>query len=126
MSIFHDQAKFMEAAGTPMETDNEDVILMTGNLIAEEFEEWRDEPTSNYERQGLNHNEIKETLDLIYTAAQYLNVLIGADKAKKCWDALQANNMSKCVDGKLVKRADGKVLKPEGYKPLDLTEILDS
>jgi len=32
--------------------------------------------------------------------------------------------MSKCTDGKLIKREDGKVLKPEGYKKLDLSEVL--
>ena len=41
-------------------------------------------------------------------------VTIGPDKAKECWDALHQNNMSKCIGGKLVKREDGKVLKPDG------------
>jgi len=72
-----------------------------------------------------NINAIKEALDLMYVTAQYLNVTIGPDKALECWNALQNNNMSKCVDGKLIKREDGKILKPEGYKKLDLTEILN-
>ena len=49
---------------------------------------------------------------------------IGPDKAKEAWDMLHANNMSKCTNGKLVKREDGKVMKPEGYEKLDLTSVL--
>ena len=37
---------------------------------------------------------------------------------------IHASNMSKMVDGKVVKRADGKVMKPEGYFPPNLSDIL--
>lgn len=34
------------------------------------------------------------------------------------------SNMSKLTDGKLVKREDGKILKPDTYEPPDLMELV--
>lgn len=33
------------------------------------------------------------------------------------------NNMTKLVDGKIVRREDGKILKPEGYQPPDMSGL---
>jgi hypothetical protein len=120
MSIFHDQDKFLQAGD--VEKFTLEAEKLADKLIDEEYQELKDEPYFLDKR--YNSNTIKEALDLIYVLAQYLNVTIGPDKAKECWDALQENNMSKCIDGKLVKGADGKVLKPEGYVKLDLGELL--
>lgn len=42
------------------------------------------------------------------------------------WDAVQASNMAKIdpATGKVRKRADGKVLKPEGWMPPDIESII--
>ena len=126
MSLFHDQYEFLQAgdvlAGRPTKREH-----LAYTLINEEFREFTQEPsyfTSQGEQNEYGLNAIKEALDLMYVTAQYLNVTIGPDKAKEAWDALHANNMSKCTNGKLLKREDGKVLKPEGYKKLDLSELL--
>jgi len=121
VSIFHDQDKFLQAGD--VEKFTLEAEKLANNLITEEYLELQEEAFFFNDQDPTD--TIKEALDLIYVTAQYLNVTIGPDKAKECWDALQENNMSKCVDGKLVKREDGKVLKPEGYKKLDLGEILD-
>jgi predicted HAD superfamily Cof-like phosphohydrolase len=121
MSIFHDQDKFLQAGDVEKFTLEAEKLANT--LIAEEYLELQEEAFFFNDQDPTD--TIKEALDLIYVTAQYLNVTIGPDKAKECWDALQENNMSKCVDGKLVKREDGKILKPEGYKKLDLGELLD-
>jgi len=127
MSIFHDQATFMKAAGnTYPECCTKDMLVLADTLVKEEFKELVNEVLSYVDTDHLNVNEVKETLDLIYVAAQKLNTLIGPDKALACWDALQANNMSKCVEGKLVKAENGKVLKPSGYKKLNLAPIVFS
>ena len=115
-SVFHDQAEFLDAGDVPYPDLN--TTRLAERLVQEEYHEWREE-----ERYG-SINDIKEALDLMYVSAQYLNSLLGPDKALDCWNALHSNNMSKCVNGKLIKRDDGKVLKPEGYKPLDLMEVL--
>ena len=44
----------------------------------------------------------------------------------KVWEAVQKANMAKVdpVTGKVHKRADGKVLKPEGWTPPDIAAVL--
>lgn len=120
-SLFHDQMKFLQAGDVEVGTAPSEQLAF--NLVEEEYCEFIN--TGRYLWEYSDSEAIKEALDLMYVTAQYLNVTIGADKALACWNALQANNMSKCVDGKLVKREDGKILKPEGYQKLDLTEILN-
>lgn len=126
-SIFHQQAEFMKAGEVPIKTEDWKDVLLSMSLVEEEFDEWIDEWMSygTLFPDSINVNDVKECLDLIYTAAQYLNTIIGPDLASTCFNALHDNNMSKCTDGKLVKREDGKVLKPEGYKKLDLTPLLE-
>lgn len=43
---------------------------------------------------------------------------------QKVWDEVARSNMSKCINGILVKREDGKVLKPDTYSPPDIKSIL--
>lgn len=119
MSLFHDQMEFLQAGD--MEVGTKEAERLAYDLIEEEWGELEDEPKWYCED---NLNMIKEALDLMYVTAQYLNVTIGADKAYQCWQALHTNNMSKCTNGKLVKRADGKVEKPDGFKKLDLAPLL--
>lgn len=121
-SVFHDQMEFLQAGD--VETGTLAAEELAYKLVGEEHKELDEEYFYFDTENGGSPNAIKEALDLMYVTAQYLNVTIGADKAKECWDALHANNMSKCTNGKLVKREDGKVLKPEGYKKLDLTSVL--
>lgn len=115
-SIFHDQAAFLEAGDVDFPNINN--IQLAEELIHEEYAEWIEE------LEYGSGNDIKEAMDLIYVLAQYVNTLIGPDKALQCWDALHNNNMSKCIDGKLVKREDGKILKPDSYKKLDMGAVL--
>ena len=122
MSLFHDQYEFLQAGDVPVGTKQAEGLA--SDLVLEEFQEFSNEWMYFSEMVPSQTNIIKEALDLMYVTAQYLNVTIGPDKAKECWDALHTNNMSKCTNGKLVKREDGKVLKPEGYKKLDLTSVL--
>jgi len=122
MSLFHDQMKFLQAGDVEVGTLASEKLAY--KLIDEERVELSQEWFYFDTEQGGEASVIKEALDLMYVTAQYLNVCIGPDKAKECWDALHANNMSKCTNGKLIKREDGKVLKPEGYKKLNLREVL--
>lgn len=121
MSIFQDQSEFLSAGGKQYPTKDLNELDLSSTLIEEEYNEWLDE--LDFAGYG-NSNDLKEVLDLIYVAAQYLNMRVGPDKAQILWDALHKNNMSKCIDGKLVKRADGKILKPEGYEKFDIDRYL--
>jgi predicted HAD superfamily Cof-like phosphohydrolase len=41
------------------------------------------------------------------------------------FDEVHRSNMAKLVDGKVIRRADGKIQKPEGWQPPDIKSILD-
>lgn len=113
-SIFHQQAEFLNAGDVPMSIGitHKDSLELPLTLIKEEFKEMLAE--NAYTEEG-NLNDLKECCDLIYVCAQYLNTAVGADKANALFNAVHNNNMEKCINGKLVKREDGKILKPEGF-----------
>lgn len=77
------------------------------------------------EESSLNHDRIKEIIDC---AADTLYVVIGLLKtlgvdANEVFKEVHSSNMTK-VDpetGVVKRRDDGKILKPEGYRPPDLT-----
>jgi len=49
----------------------------------------------------------------------------GGPRLEKAFRAVHYNNMSKVQpDGTVKRREDGKVLKPEGYRPVDLTSLI--
>jgi len=111
----HEQRELDQFGGVTFK-DLQDVLVdnseMSTRLITEEYKELMAE--TQYYMNG-NVNDLKECIDLMYVCAQYMNVCVGPDKAQKLFNAVHNNNMSKCTDGKLVKREDGKVLKPEGF-----------
>tara|TARA_R100001510_G_C7651694_1_gene209425 strand:- start:557 stop:838 length:282 start_codon:yes stop_codon:yes gene_type:complete len=88
-------------------------------LIAEEFEEFRSAfNTETYE------NELKELADLVYVCFQYAeNMEWDLDEAL---DRVHKSNMSKLgLDGKPIRRADGKVLKGPNYQPPNLNDLVN-
>lgn len=118
MNIFTAQAQFLEATGKVVAGETEapeEQLLMSEQLIFEEFSEWEEEEVGTV-------NDVKEALDLMYVTAQYLNSVIGPNKATRCLEALHENNMTKV--NKAVLRDDGKVLKGKNYKPVDLSSII--
>ena len=141
MSHIDQQAEFMKACDqrvnrtTP--TYNEDMLLWK-RLIDEEYEEFDDEmwklhnlvelgtviDFDNVEQREVYDGVIKEILDLHYVVMGFLNV-IGINPNNGA-DLLHYNNMTKVGDnGKVEKTSYGKVLKPEGYQPLDVSILHD-
>ena len=92
---------------------------MQRNLIAEEFEEFLeatdDEPESE-------ENQLKELSDLVYVCFQY--AAARGWELDEALDRVYQSNMSKLVDGKPLRREDGKVLKGPNYKPPYLEDLL--
>lgn len=113
-SIFHLQQEFLLAGDvkTALGITGKDELELALTLINEERDELAAEEA--YTENGYVE-DLKECIDLIYVCAQYLNTAVGADKANALFTAVHNNNMEKCIDGKLVKREDGKILKPEGF-----------
>jgi predicted HAD superfamily Cof-like phosphohydrolase len=113
MKVFKDQLQFMTAGDIKEASDSKVDRKMALDCVVEEYQEWINEVKLNGGEPSID--ELKEMIDLIYVCAQYLNVCIGSDIAVMLWDTVHEHNMSKLVDGKVRKRADGKVLKPEGF-----------
>lgn len=111
---FLDQKTFMQAAGQSVSNlANPQQAEMYMALIEEEF----DEVLASDSLENL----VKELTDLIVVSIGALYSL--GVEPDKVWQEVHRSNMSKLVDGKLIKREDGKILKPDGYSPADLTQF---
>lgn len=117
MSVFEDVKNFMTACD---QGKSEQTATLYLELINEEMNELSD---------GVEGGSDVATLDAI---CDTIWTLIGYAHAKgypieTAWDAVALSNLRK-IDlrtGKVNRRADGKVLKPEGWKPPDIGRILD-
>ncbi len=100
---------------------SKDRIKLQRNLILEEFNElW---PTL-YETGNLAE-AAKEMADLIYVVVGCaIEFGIPLDKV---WNEVQKSNMSKAdpETGRVKKREDGKILKPDNYTPPNIEVILN-
>ena len=92
---------------------------MQQDLIAEEFKEFMHAvATEGYEQ------ELKELADLVYVAFQYAENMEW--DLEEALDRVHKSNMSKLgVNGKPIRRADGKVLKGPNYQPPTLTDLIN-
>jgi predicted HAD superfamily Cof-like phosphohydrolase len=96
-------------------TDPQAQLYMS--LIQEEFDETMDAFVKG------------DTIEVADGLADMVWVIMGLASSlgipfDQVWDEVRASNMSKVVDGKLIKREDGKVLKPEGYFRPDINAVL--
>jgi predicted HAD superfamily Cof-like phosphohydrolase len=112
---FADQAKFMTACDQTVDIPNKDQFNMYLGLIEEEAEELND---------AIRNNSSVEALDAL---VDILVVTVGAihsmgSDAEGAWNEVMRTNFAKIdpVTGKVRKREDGKVLKPEGWSPPNL------
>ena len=116
---FRDQAKFMTACDQTVDRGNTDQFNMYLKLIEEEAEE-------------LNQAIIdKNRVEMLDALIDMLVVTIGAIHsagfdAEGAWKEVMRTNFAKIdkTTGKVVKREDGKVLKPDGWTPPDLGQFL--
>ena len=107
--IFNDQRKFMQACWQTTDEFNHDQYQMYCNLIREEFDEL------------CASDNIIEDLDalidiMVVTAGAIHSLGVNPEGA---WKEVMRSNFDK-VDprtGRVNKREDGKVLKPEGWEP---------
>lgn len=107
---------FMHSAGQTTSINNVDQCNLYYYLICEEYKEWED---------SLNlTEELKELCDIIW-----VNIAHGLSRGFDIEGAFQEvyrSNMSKLVDGKLLKREDGKVLKPDTYSPANVLPFINT
>lgn len=121
MSVFADQAAFMLACGQKVGVRNDDQFKLYLKLIEEEFNELQHAAYVSGDKTEV----FDALLDIIV-------VCIGAGHSAglpmdEGWREVIRSNMAK-VDpetGFVKKRADGKILKPEGWTPPDLASLIE-
>jgi predicted HAD superfamily Cof-like phosphohydrolase len=86
-------------------------------LMKEEYKEYK-----KAEKANDLVNLAAELADIIYiacgTAVSYGIPL------NEVFEEIHKANMAKLIDGKVIRREDGKIQKPEGWKPADIEGIL--
>jgi predicted HAD superfamily Cof-like phosphohydrolase len=117
---------FREAMEQPINTTDEYIHELQHRLIQEEwheFDEAFDREFINLDFHEENKiNQLKELADLVFVCYQYA--------AARGWNLDEAmrrvfeSNMSKLVDGKPLRREDGKVLKGPNYQPPVLDDLI--
>lgn len=117
--ILNDQKKFMTACGQTVDVYNHDQFHLYKRLIGEEVSELIQAISSKNKTEQLD-----ALIDLLVVTAGALHSL-GVD-GDAAWDEVMRTNFAK-VDsktGKVVRREDGKILKPEGWQPPQLEQYI--
>ena len=112
MNPFKDHQMFMLASGQTTGIENIDQYRLYHNLIKEEVQELEDSPT--------REDDVDALVDILVVTIGAIHSM-GAD-AEGAWKEVMKTNFAK-IDketGKVRKREDGKVLKPQGWTPPDL------
>ena len=115
--MFHDIRTFMDACN---QTASDELATLYLNLVKEELGELNDAIEGNHAA-----NELDSICDTIWTLVGY--AVAKGYPIEAAWDAVALANLRK-IDlktGRVNRRADGKILKPEGWKPPNIARILD-
>ncbi len=120
MNTGNDVADFMKAGEHAVKNDIgifDQQALLYFSLVQEEFEELS---------EAVKNCDMVETAD---ACADLIWVIEGLCHSlgiplQDVWNEVARSNMSKIVDGKLIKREDGKVLKPDTYTPPNIFNVL--
>jgi predicted HAD superfamily Cof-like phosphohydrolase len=118
-NVFRDQAKFMKACDQSVDGLNEKQFEMYKNLIEEEFNELI---TAEHNKDPVE--QLDALIDILVVTIGALHSM-GAD-ADGAWKEVMKTNFAK-IDketGKVRKREDGKVLKPVGWSPPELSPFV--
>jgi predicted HAD superfamily Cof-like phosphohydrolase len=116
---FRDQAKFMQACDQTVDHFNENQFNLYTRLINEEVEElWQ------ANSDGNKVECLDALIDILVVTVGAIHSL-GAD-GEGAWNEVMRTNFAKInpETGKVIKREDGKVLKPEGWKPPELAPFV--
>jgi len=113
---FKDQAKFMIACDQTVGEINSGQFILYKKLINEEVKELEDASCQEEQLDALT-DILVVTIGAIHS--------MGAD-GEGAWNEVMRTNFAKIdeITGKVRKRDDGKVLKPEGWSPPNLAPFL--
>lgn len=109
---------FGQRVGTKPELPDANERLLRMNLMTEEYREY-----NNAEANNDMVNLAVELADIVYIACgTAVSYGIPLDEV---FNAVHQANMNKLIDGKVIRREDGKIKKPDGWRPADIEGILN-
>jgi predicted HAD superfamily Cof-like phosphohydrolase len=116
MNPFKDQQMFMLASGQTTGFEHVDQYKLYHTLIKEEVQELEDSIT--------REDDVDALIDILVVTIGAL-WSIGVD-VEGAWKEVHDSNMAKIdpTTGKVLRREDGKILKPEGWQPPNLKQYL--
>lgn len=120
--VFTDVSIFLKAVGQeipPFNADESAQSKLYAKLIAEEYAEFVESLIDNNDAEKCD-----ACFDMIWVIVGYMKSR-GWD-CEQIWDEGAKSNLSKIdiTTGKVIRREDGKILKPEGWKPPDFAKFV--
>lgn len=118
-NVFKDQEAFMIAGEQTVDRYNQQQLDLYVNLIKEEVSELEEAITDDD-----NVEKLDALIDILVVTIGAIHSM-GAD-GQGAWDEVMRSNFSKVDEatGKVIKRADGKILKPDTYFPPSLAQYV--
>ena len=116
---FKDQERFMTACDQTVGQSNSNQFELYHHLIAEEFAELNAAVT-----QGDKDEQLDALIDILVVTIGAIHSM-GAD-GEGAWNEVMRSNFAKIdpFTGMVRKREDGKVLKPDGWTPPNLSKFI--
>ena len=113
--MYNDVVKFIEACDQEKSENN---IALYDNLINEEYNEFCQ---AVYDRDEVE--QLDACMDMIWVILGYCHMK--GYNVEGAWNEVARSNLAKIdtTTGKVIKREDGKVLKPEGWTPPQLEQF---
>lgn len=118
--VFTDVTMFMLASGQTTNFDNEEQAQLYHRLINEEYNEF-----IKARNQKDNVETLDACFDMIWVIVGYM--LSKGYDIEGAWDEGARSNLAKidATTGKVIKRDDGKVLKPDGWQKPDFSKYIN-
>lgn len=117
--------EFMDAAGTGTLITKPENLEMVWTCFHEEVDELVEADIEYHLATGedpkLRANFVKELGDVQYVLCQLANYY--EVDLQKVFDIVADNNLTKVINGKIIRRPDGKILKPDGYTPVTMEDL---
>ena len=117
--VFTDVEVFLRAVGQTSGENNPEQAVLYKKLIDEEYEEFLEAYYAEDDAEQLD-----ACFDMIWVIVGYMKSR-GWD-CENSWDEGAKSNLSKIdpLTGYVKRRDDGKILKPEGWKPPDFAKFV--
>lgn len=122
-SLLNDVRAFREACDLPIATTvgfpPRECVELQQRLLLEEYLEWL---------QAVSERDMVEVADAL---ADMVYIIVGTAlefgiPLDRVWDEVQRSNMAKVdpVSGRVARREDGKILKPQGWEAPNVAGVL--